>query len=382
MSALWGISGGIQAANELSNANMLSGLKAQEMMGAIAQQPADLAYKQAQARLLGAQASGLEATAEQQRMLFGLDAKFNAEYAARQTLIKAANAAGKDATVEDLTDGSAQKTLATGLYDKSLARIKWMEESGVPESIVAAERDKISIGLEHQAIGADHAARASREAMQEKNDKLIKIGGIANYAASSPKAFAQSMMNPETAAVLPKGMHLLSYEQAHDYLKQIAGSSQTAVQQLAEADKQATATARDLRDKHTRLTQDAQIKAADSRVKLADQEYEDRKKNGGERSPEAAAAKTNINKAREAAAEARLRKEAPPLLIDPEARAMNQIYTLPDGRRARWEINPETKKLGLNVVPFKAPSLSVGAARLADTSPEEQAALTADDTGD
>ena len=215
MAGLFGAPEGIIAANELSNKNLITGLSAQKMMGDIAQQPAELAQKQAQARLTTAHAEAGEVANEAAAAMARLDGKFANEWKAQQTLSGEAAKAGDTATVADLFGGSASATIAPdALYKRSLARIKWMEEQGVPESVLAGERDKLSKGLESQAIAGYRQAQTAEIQYKEKKAKLERIGGIAQSAASGPEQYAQAMLDPETAALLPEGMRLLSYEQA------------------------------------------------------------------------------------------------------------------------------------------------------------------------
>lgn len=315
MSDLFGTMGGSLEAEANNRATMLSSLQAQQMVGSIAQQPADLQIKQAQATLMGSQARLVSSEATQHEIanqnmqaMLGLDKQFNAEYNARQQLTQEAAAKGETATVGDLTGGSATATLdPMNLYTKSVARIDWMRQQGVPESLLAPQLKDVAQGIEHLSIAAFRQQEAQKEAFDMASKKRLQIAGIANAAAASPEAFSQAMLDPTTANVLPKGMSMLPYDQALPYLQHIAAAAQTTEQQAQLANKQAEQQASALRDASTAAKNSATASAARARASLTETYKDAIVKNNGERSAAAVEAKASSTEARDNADAAKFR---------------------------------------------------------------------------
>ena len=378
MADLFGAPQGIIASNELANANILSGLKAQEMMGAIAMQPTELSLKQSQARLYGAEAAQKEIANEQATGLLKLDAAFNAEWDARKKLSDAAAGAGQVATVADLTEGSAVKTLSpTSLFDKSIARLNWLEKNRAPEQIISGERDKIATGLEHEAIAAYRTGQASKEAADTASKKRITVGGIAAAAAANPDNYAAIMMSSDRA-LLPKEL-TGNYATDAPILDAIARASVTAEQQFKlnqkiEEDKVAATRVTAVTARNNASARLAGLKADTQEVILANL-----KKYGGANAEATVEQKRTATAAKKAAADAKENAAFPSLPLDPKLHIPGQVYTAADGRRVIAE-GVKGQPLRYRVVPSptaaavqKAAEASVAGADTGET---------ADDTGE
>lgn len=332
MADLFGAPQGIIASNELANQNLLAGLKAQELLGAISMQPADLALKQEHARLYGAQAAQQEFALAQAQGMLRMDERFNKEWDARRKLSDAAAVEGAIATVADLTDGSAIATLKPGsLYDKSVARLKWLEDQGVPEDLLAKERDKIVLGQEREAIAAYRRGQADQSRETAFNAKRVRIGGIAAAAAQSPATYAAVMLSPERGLLPPE----LTGDYATDrpVLNMIAASSRTAQQQASQRarERELDITAR--RVKAAEARSEASVRLANARADTQQELLSNLKKYGGATAEATLEQKRTTTAAKKQAADAKLNAAFPPLPLDPKLHVPGKTYTTADGRR-------------------------------------------------
>lgn len=375
---LFGAPSGIIASNELANQNMLSGLKAQEMMGAIAMQPADLALKQAQTRLHGAEAAQKELANEQAVGLLKLDAAFNAEWDARKKLSDAAAGSGAIATVADLTDGSAAKTLSPmSLYTKSQERLHWLEANGAPEQLVAGERDKIATGLEKLGNLQWRQQEAAKSQAEQASKQRQEIGGLAAAAATSEPNYRAIMMGPERAR-LPKQL-TGNYATDVRTLNAIAQASTTAEQQFklaqkAEEDKVTATRVTAVTARNNASARLARLKADTQEVILANL-----KKYGGANAEATVEQKRTASAARKAAADAKENAAFPPLPLDPKLHVPGQVYTAADGRRVVAE-GVKGQPLRYRVVPSPTAAAVQAAAEASTAEPTTDE--SADDTGD
>jgi hypothetical protein len=117
-------------------------------------------------------------------------------------------------------------------------------------------------------------------------------------------------------------------------------------------------------------------------MELTQQVKNDIVKNGGEKSAEAKDAKVAAADAKRQATQAALRKEFPPLLIDPAAREPGKIYMMADGRIARWEVNPAKGILELNVLDTAKGPSALTRSLITGNDPADADEVTADDLED
>lgn len=342
MADLFGAPNGIIAQQEYQT----QGLQAQKLMGDIAMQPTELGYKQAATRLANAEATDKESNAAAQQQLLELQKDWVSSQRAeseRQQLVEGMKGAGRDATVADLgRDGRVKKVSQADDLEQFA---NFAAGRGYPPIALAKIRGEIATIREHEAIAGYRNSQAEHDQFKTQQARLDQLGGIAKAAAAGPQQYAQALMDPNTAALLPQGMHLLSYEQALPHLQHIYSSAQTTQQQLAAESKLTAEAAQAERSKAAAAASAAAAEASRARRDLTLTHRDNLIKNGGERSAAAVEAKTAAAEARKAANDAKLRKEFPPVPLDPAARTYGASYTAADGStRATWMKDPATGK--------------------------------------
>lgn len=368
MADLFGAPLGIVASQENNRQAITSGLANIKTMGDIAQQPAELELKQAQARLFGAEASDKEAAAAASQEMLKLQKEF----------IQGAKEAGRDATVEGLEPGTGKpKSQASQLE----AFANFADKKGLPPLALAKVREEIAKIYEHEAITGYRSQQAMQIEEKRALEHMTRVSNISAAAAQSPRDYALALMNPETRKLLPPG---LTGDYATDrlVLEMITRAGQDSIKAADLKRKQEDSVQTRLRSKAAAASSYASADASKARMELTRQVKADIIKNGGEKSQEAKDAKTVATDAKRAAEQAKLRKEFPPLILDPEAREANKMYMLADGRIARWEVNPATGKFGLNVIDVAKGPSALTRSLITGNDPAEADEVTADDLED
>ena len=359
---------GTIAAQENNRQAITSGLANIKTMGDIAQQPAELELKQAQARLYGAEASDKEAAAAASQEMLKLQKEF----------IEGARAAGKEATVEDLEPGTGKpKSQASQLE----AFANFADKKGLPPLALAKVREEIAKIYEHEAI-TDYRSQQARQ-IEEKRalEHMTRVSNVSAAAAQSPRDYALALMNPETRKLLPPGL-TGDYATDRPVLEMITRAGQDSIKAADLARKQADSVQTRLRAKAAAAASHASATASTARAELTQQVKADIIKNGGEKSPEAKDVKTAAADAKRQATQAALRKEFPPLIVDPNAREPGKIYMMADGRIARWEMNPAKGILELNVLDVAKGPSALTRSLITGNDPAEADEVTADDLED
>ena len=390
MADLFGAPQGIIASNELANTNMLSGLKAQEMLGTIAMQPAEMSLKQSQARLYGAEAGQKELANQNALMMLGLQKDFMQQQldTAKTTATQNAGEQGRLATVADLPahvlDPNAPPPSIADPLEKFAA---YAVSRGVPPMMMTDTFEKIAAIKEKEGVGAYRSAQANEIAYKQTQEKLTRLGGVATAAIASPQQFAQAMLDPETAAMLPKGMNLLTYEQALPHLQHISTAALTTVQQNTVARQFQTDAEKKALDASTIAKNKSTAAAADARTALTTTYRDNVVKNGGTGTAEAKDAKESATTARDNADAAKFRLANPIAPLDPSARTIGNTYSSADGLHVfKWVKDPATGKVGgipVNVpVPRALRKAADLKASMAAAAPIVNAPETADMTGE
>ena len=368
MADLFGAPVGIVASQENNRQAITSGLANIKTMGDIAQQPAELELKQAQARLFGAEASDKEAAAAASQEMLKLQKEF----------IQGAKEAGRDATVEGLEPGTGKpKSQASQLE----AFANFADKKGLPPLALAKVREEIAKIYEHEAI-TDYRSQQARQ-IEEKRalEHMTRVSNISAAAAASPRDYALALMNPETRKLLPPGL-TGDYATDRPVLEMITRAGQDSIKAADLKRKQDDSAQARLRSKAAASASNAAASASQARADLTKQVKADIIKNGGEKSQEAKDAKTVATDAKRAAEQAKLRKEFPPLIIDPAAREPGKIYMMADGRIARWETNPAKGILELNVLDLAKGPSALTRSLITGNDPAEADEVTADDLED
>ena len=173
MADLFGAPVGIIASQENNRQAITSGLANIKTMGDIAQQPAELELKQAQARLFGAEASDKEAAAAASQEMLKLQKEF----------VEGARANGKEATVDDLEPGTGKpKSQASQLE----AFANFADKKGLPPLALAKVREEIAKIYEHEAI-TDYRSQQARQ-IEEKR-ALEHMTRVSNVSAAAAAVF-------------------------------------------------------------------------------------------------------------------------------------------------------------------------------------------------
>lgn len=354
MSDLYGFSAGTVEASK----NQLVNLQAQKTLGEIAAQPADLAYKQALTRDVTEQAESRRAANAQAQALAALTGEFDSLQTrkAQQQLIEGKAASGQQATIADLGEEGKPRSQMQRQIDFA----DFLDSKGVSPQVTAPIRDKIALGLQHEAAAAHNNAQAIQQKSLATIAKAEQLGQIAGTAAASPQAYMAVLGDPANAKLLPKLSG--NFEMDRPQLLAIRDMGMKTVERLkleakATEDKrtaalQASAIAKNNQAVTLSKAREAEVKAVTANII----------KNGGEKSGAAKEAKDSASVARKARLDAQARKEFPPLVLDPTGRELGKTYTISGGRKARWEVNPATGKPGLNVLDLP------GAKTSADTS--------------
>tara|TARA_R110000868_G_scaffold94340_4_gene260308 strand:- start:310 stop:1353 length:1044 start_codon:yes stop_codon:yes gene_type:complete len=345
MAELFGAPLGMIAADEQSRQNTLVGLEAQKVMNTLALQPSQIALNQAHTEYYGAQTAEADAKVEAARVMQRLGEGFTADQQKLKGVIDGAAAQGKTATVADLKGAGQKVSTAQPLKDFAA----YAAGKGASPTVLEKLYGKIATIEEKEAQGAWRNQQVLSDQDKTARDLRTEIGGIAAAAAENPQQYAAIMMNPDLRDRLPKQL-TGSYDTDRPMLRAIGQASMDANKQADNRRQQAEAEARQARFEAGQTKRNAEVALTDAKYLLAVERFELLVKNGQavtDAGIEAKKAVADAAKARTAAAQD---KATPQLPLDPGSRKLGQSYMLPDGRTARWEVDPTTKKPGLNVL--------------------------------
>jgi hypothetical protein len=379
MADLWGYAGGVQAANELSNANTFSALKAQEMMGAIAQQPADLAYKQAQARMLTAQATEHEAAAKSQQALLDLQTGFaEEEQKARKALIDGAASKGVRATVADLPEGgSIIRASAADQLEKFAA---YATQKGYPPMALAKVSAEIAAIREKEAIGGRAAAQQAEANQRVVTMKATAAGNTANAALESESNYNAIMMDPEKRAILPPQL-TGNYAADRQVLQAISSASQDAIKKADLARKIADSESQRRLNQSNQGKITATIENLKARTITIKKDLEFAEKAGGKYSPEVVQLRKDQAANQRSLTASRDKNTYKPLPLDAGPADVGTVFRLADGSLGRiFGMRPDGKP---RIAAYDNPTGLPPAASLASDIPDAPAYDTeGEDLGD
>jgi hypothetical protein len=370
VSELFGAPSGIIASDENLRQNLHSGLLAQKTLGEIEQQPAELALKQAHARLFGAEASEKEAAAQLAQQALKLQADFAAETAARQQIITGVpSTQGREATVADLPPGG-QAHQASGA-DQLVQYADFLQRKRAPISMIASVQKQIADIQEKEGIAHYRDSQAANEQFKLTQAKLKSIGGTAAAAAQSPQNYLSILANPQQRQFLPPGL-TGNYTIDKSILEAVSQSSMDAHQQ-AELKRQQ---AEDKSKQALRAAEQGQISARISLMKAREDALQvaaDLKIKyngaGSKEAQEAIKARTEAAKARVFAEQL---KFAPMLPLDPKSVKDGSLHTLNDKRIVRVVGRDANGMPQLQVIsPTEAKQMRVDSIKADKTGEEE-----------
>ena len=312
MADLFGAPQGIIASNELTNQNTLSGLKAVEMLGAIAQQPTDLALKQAELGLRGAQTREYNALAEQKEQAA----------LAQKRLLKIQERAQIAATNRKVNE---QSILTTGLpltadkLDPITGTVKVESQSapleqyvkdildagGTEQEVMPIRKEIAEIRQKEAMVLQETATAAQRKGVAAKEQRQALGAEASAILAMDERTYAQWKLDPrqqsELKATLPNDRR--SAEAPLQYIKNKA----------IEADKKEELRQGDLRVKAAQSTAGAAQATSVARVNYLDVRKKDlelesaaKTKEGGKFHPDVIKAKNDAAAVAKALVQARL----------------------------------------------------------------------------
>lgn len=345
MAELFGAPVGMLAAGEQSRQNALVGLEAQKVMNTLALQPSQIELNKAHTGYYGAQTAEAQAKADAANVMQRLGAGYTADQQLRQGVIDGKAAQGQTATVADLKGAGQKVSVAQPLKDFAAYALG----KGAPPTVLEKIYGEIATIEEKEAQGAWRNQEAISAEEKTGRARRTETGGIAAAAAASPEQYAAIMMNPALRDRLPPEL-TGDYNTDSRVLRAIGQASLDANQQADNKRQQAELDARQANFNAGEAKRDAQVAAATAQAELAAERLANLIKFGGENSQAAIEAKRAATEAAKARTAAAADKATPQLPLDPRSRKPGQLFKLPDGRTARWETNPTTGNLGLNVV--------------------------------
>jgi hypothetical protein len=345
MAELFGAPLGMIAAGEQSRQNALVGLEAQKVMNTLALQPSKIALDEAQTKYYGAQTAEADAKVEAARVMQRLGEGFTADTQRRQGAIDKAAAQGQIATAADLKSAGQKVSTAQPLKDFAA----YAAGKGASPMVLERLYGEIATIEEKEAQGAWRDQQVLSDQDKTAREQRTEIGGIAAAAAESPQQYAAIMMNQDLRKRLPPEL-TGSYDADRNTLRAIGQASMDANKQADNRRQQAELDARQANFNAGEAKRDAQVAAATAQADLAAERLANLIKFGDQNSEAGLAAKNAALEAARAKTAALREKATPQLPLDPGSRKLGQSYMLPDGRTARWEVDPTTKKPGLNVL--------------------------------
>lgn len=362
MADMFGAPVGIAHAQEEQRANQLAGLASLKTMGEIEMQPTELLMKQAQAGYYGALGREASAKAADLEALQRLDAN-----------IAAARARGIDLTVADRAAASAPpKPVSAAEPFEDYVRMA--QDAGAPLRFIEKAAKTGAEIRQHEASTISAQATAAHQQALLVKEHATRMGALAGWGLQGPDAYDQ--MRAQAAQEGLDVSHLpANWEDAKPVLRGIQNASMTTKEKAELAIKQASEKAQEKRTAATQAKASAYVALSGARLNLARQEYTDRAKNDGERSASAAEARRSMNARRDELTAAQLRKDFPPIKLDPSAREEGKTYMAADGRtRVLWTKDPSDGKLKAMVLPNQP--------KTAPGRPASKAAQQDDDEGD
>ena len=343
MAELFGAPVGMLAAGEQSRQNALVGLEAQKVMNTLALQPSQIELNKAHTGYYGAQTAEAQAKAAAANVMQRLGAGYAADQQLRQGVIDGKAAQGQTATVADFKGAGQKVSVAQPLKDFAAYALG----EGAPPTLLEKIYGEIATIEEKEAQGAWRNQEVLASQDKVSRDKRKETGGIAAAAAESPQQYAAIMMNPALRDRLPPEL-TGDYNTDSRVLRTIGQASMDANQQADNMLQQAQLAARQANFDAGEAKRDAAVALAIAQADLAAQRLADIIKYGEQNTEAGLAAKRAAIETAKARTDALRDKTYPPLPLDPKARVLNKSYTLPDGRRAIWRIDPDTNKAGVD----------------------------------
>ena len=328
MAELFGTPLGTIAKQESDWKAASSELGAMKTIGEIEMQPVEKAYKGSlaalhlsEARLKGAEATGVETLSRLSQQLVESDA--------RDQLVGAAAAQGQVATSDDLKGGTAVAATKPKSRAYALERLADLgERSGVSpvylgkinEQIVKIKREEATAGYRH--------AQEVKQTDDVRVQKMEEVGAAAYVAAGSPRGYVQMLMQGKLP---PEVMQNLTGNYAADRpaLQALADSSIKAIDQAKLKQTELVNAARIKRLEAARSASGATASAASARADLTKARLAHLNKWGGPTAEATIEAKKASADAARAKTTTNLAHRFPPMPLDPKD-------IVPDATTGKW----------------------------------------------
>jgi len=250
MADLFGAPQGILAADQNNLNNVLGGLKAQEMLGSIAQQPYDLQIKQAQARDYNAQALGREQAAAAQERMLQIQQRVASNRTANQQSLMATGLAltadqldpvtgtVKTQSQADAIQQYAQEMLDAGATEidvlplrKDIAKIRQEESATLHTSAQATEQNALAKKERRKELGA---AAAALVGLDDRTLNQVLLSGkvdpeLAALVAKDPASARKTLSFISNAAIEADKKEELKFTEQRTKAAQASASAAQAV---------------------------------------------------------------------------------------------------------------------------------------------------------
>jgi hypothetical protein len=331
--ALYGAPVGFIAQEEQANKTALLQLQAEETMGKLAEIPADIRLKNAQAANLEGQAAARGAESAD---LAAMD-RYERELRAKRVSQQVAATQGRDATVQDL-----EATDPARVSDPMLELYNHMVESGAPSRMTAPLAEKIAKIQENESTAAYRKGQARVQQLEAESRLADQIGTMAQTALASPEGYAQMrLLATQQGAKLPPGIKKIIDGLPQDWNAAKRILTPLALNALSVKDQKELALKeeKNKQDIATGKASEARARAsaglAGVRATLVKEQTTNLKKLGGEGTPAEVAAKETSLAMNHTKLEAERLKMHPRLPADSSKITPGRTYTVADGRVAR-----------------------------------------------
>lgn len=318
---LFGAPIGILAAGEEQDRDIKTTALAAKTLGDLAQVPAEIDLKNAQAGHF--------------RALTGVQQQKYSDAALMTQLEAGARAQGRTADVNDLA--KARTSVADPIqkfYDYAVGQ-------GAPLRITAPLAKQIAEIKEKEGMAAYREGQAAASDLDQQAKVAARVGAIAKTAMDSPQGYDQMRLLLSQAKNLPPQTKSFidslpaDWESGKARLAPLVQSSMTAKDQIAAQQKE-----RELKEKEkltasTIARNTATAASAGAHVENLRERTTQLRKAGGEGTPAQVAAQEQLAEARARKMEADQLKTSPYVPLDKSAVTAGKTYTLRDGRVAR-----------------------------------------------
>jgi len=334
--AMYGAPIGFIAQEEQANKTALLQLQAEETMGKLAEIPADIRLKNAQAANLEGQAAARGAEGADLAEMDRYEREVRMARALKVSRQVAADQ-GRDATIEDLNASDPAR-----VSDPMLELYNHMVASGAPSRLTAPLAEKIAKVQENESTAAYRAGQARVQQLEAESRLADQIGTMAQTALASPEGYAQMrLLATQQGAKLPPGMKKIIDSLPQDWNAAKRMLTPLALNALSVKDQKELALKeeKNKQDIATGKASEARARAsaglASVRTTLVKLQTTELRKLGGDGTPSQIASRELADASKLQEMRAKQLVQSPYAPIDPSKAVPGKTYTFKDGRVAR-----------------------------------------------